>query len=67
MTQLNLGNKGCKNLEGKQESLSFMSPFLVQQPDIFGSSFPGNSCPFLFFDGLCGCVDDALAIDKLSK
>lgn len=67
MTQLNIGNKGCKNLEGKQESLSFLagcflSLFPVQRLDIFGSSFLGNSCPVIWMD--CAYNADALAIDK---
>lgn len=57
MTQLNIGNKGCKNLEGKQESLPVISLWLflslVEQLDIFGSSFLGNSCPVIWMD----CAD----------
>lgn len=56
MTQLNIGNKGCKNLEGKQESLPVISFWLflslslslLQQLDIFGCRFLGNSCPGFF-------------------
>ena len=29
MTQLNIGNKGCKNLEGKEDSLPVISPWLL--------------------------------------
>lgn len=71
MTQLNIGNKGCKNLEGKQESLPVISFWLFLSLSlslcynnlIFLAAVSLETAVRVFLDRLRGYVHDALAMD----